>query len=1059
MRNARPLHVLGLFLALAASLLAAAPAQAGAPAPAWAPIAVSGPTNLPPGGEGQIAVYVQNVGGATSSGPEAISVTDTLPAGLLTSGTPKSHENAWSCTPGAGQSTVQCSSSETVGPGLVAIPILIPVAAGAATPEPETNLVQASGGGASGPASFEEPVTISSTPAKTGVQVFTAATYDADGTPSTQAASHPYAGTSAIFANTVLKGGEVVPVGDPKTFEVALPPGFLGSPTATPRCAEGSNDLECPVDTQVGIAQPVIGEIGEETEPDPVHSVQAPVGYPAKFTFSALGGFLQVNAIASLRSDEDYGVTIASPNTAQVAAIFGAFFTIWGAPAAESHDDQRCKVIETHSLCGPGGEETAFVTLPADCALEAEQPPFAELSFDTWLTAGEFDHQQFPIAPVTGCDKLSLGAAEFTFRPEANMPSTPTGFEADFSLPQTGLTDPEALATPPPKRTAFTFPEGVALNPSAADGLATCSLKQIGFREFGDEPNRFRFDKAPQQCPDASKVGSLEVQTPLLDNPLKGALYLAAQDENPFGSTLAVYLVVEDPSVGITIKLPGRAETDPVTGQLRTVFEDLPQTPFAQLALKIKGGDRAPLTTPDTCARATTTGQITPWSAPESGADATTEDSFEIGGAPGCPTSRAARPFHPSFSAGTASTVADTFSPLEFKLSRKDGEQELKGLRITLPRGLTGKIAGIATCTEAEIAAAQHRSGKEEQASPSCPASSRLGTIYSAAGIGPAPIHVGGALYLAGPYKGAPLSAVAIVPAVAGPYDLGNVVSRAAVRVDPATAQLTATTDPIPDVLKGVPVALRSLRVVLDRPGFTLTPTSCERAAIEAEVSGASNTTSSSSAPFQVGGCEGLAFKPKLTARLRGGTRRGDHPAFSTTLTFPAGGGYANTRDVQVTLPHSEFLDQAHIRTVCTRVQFAAGECPQGSIYGHVEARTPLLDQPFTGNVYLRSSDNKLPDLVLALKGPPSLPVEVVLDGRVDSIKGGIRTTFEDVPDAPVSRVVLRMSGARKGLLVNSRNLCKGKPARLAVSLVGQNNRRADQSPVLQNGCPKAAKG
>jgi hypothetical protein len=1072
-------------LALAAALIAAAPAGAAPPEakPAWAPIAVPGPTNLPPesSGIGKIAIYTQNVGGKASSGSilDPLTVTDVLPAGLLTSATPITGTGSgasWSCSAGAGQSTVTCTFPEGVAVGLAPNPIVIPLEVSATEGATLENTVTASGDGAASVGSFSQQLSVSAAAAKPGVAAYTTGTYERDGTLSAEAGSHPFATTVAVFVNTVLapNGKTIVPAGDPKTIEVGLPPGYLGNPTATPRCTEGLRDSECPIASQVGLVQPVTGDFGNQGEPDAVHAVEAPVGYPAKFTFSVGGGLFQANLIASIRSDEDYGATVTSPNIAQIIPVYGSFADIWGAPANPSHESQRCIVPATHTGCGPGGEEKAFVTLAADCSLQAAQPPVTNLSFDTWLTAGQFEHRAFPVTPVAGCDELELGETEFSLQPKQGPPSTPIAaaspseIEAELTLPQEGLIEPEELAAPPLKSSVISFPAGLALNPSAANGLATCSLKQIGYKGNSfDPPNPIRFEKTPNSCPEASKVGTLEVQTALLDNPLKGSLYLAAEHENPFGSLLAVYLVIEDPNVGIVVKLAGEMHPDPVTGQLTTTFDNLPQTAVGKVRLKIRGGDAAPLATPDTCASFATTGRLSPWSAPESGPDTLTSDNFEVttgpGGVPACPKTKAERPFAPVLSAGTAAPSADTYTPLSFQITRKDGEQELKGLTLTLPPGLTGKIAGVTTCADAQIAAAEAktRSGREEQANPSCPASSQLGTISAAAGFGNSPVHVSGKAYLAGPYKGAPLSVVSIVPAVTGPFDVGDAVTRAATYVDPATGRLTAVSDPIPHILEGIPVQLRSLRVDLDRPGFSLTPTSCEKMSISAKLTGAGgdiastldDTSFNTSVPFQVGGCENLAFKPKFSAKLTGGTSRNDHPSLRTVLSYPSGTGYANTASVQVALPHSEFLDQSNIDTVCTRVQFAAKACPAGSIYGYVEASTPLLDEPLSGFVYLRSSEHKLPDLVIAVKGPPSRPLEAVTAGRVDSIHGGIRTTIEGIPDLPLSKVVVTLKGGSKGLLVNSRNLCQGKKQRVTVRFGAHNGMRSDQFPVLANSC------
>lgn len=1082
MRRSKEKLTLLCFALAALTTTASAPTAAaeGTPAPAWAPLAAAGPTNLPPEGKGTIAAYVQNVGGKTSEG--TIRLTDQLPAGIVTTGTPFPPGGAslWSCSAGAGQGAIECTTTEKVAPGLTAVAINIPVEveAGAVTGQ---NILTVKGGeAAEPPATFKAPITISATPAKAGIAALSVGTYDADGTPTTLAASHPYASDVGVLVNTVRTpdGKAVVPAGDPRTISVDLPPGFLGNPTATQRCAEGLLDSKCPLESQVGLAGPVATNFGSSPRISGVHSAEAPIGYPAKFTFGVVGDLYQANLLASLRSDEDYGVTITAPNIAQINPVYGSFASVWGAPGSPDHDKQRCAHFDPSGVgveCGPiakGTQETAFVTMASDCAMEAVQPPSAKVSFDSWQDPGNFNNEVFALPAVTDCSALSMAGATFSLSPEREEAASPSAYEAEMTLPQDGLLEPEARATPPLKHTVIAFPSGVTLNPSAADNLATCSLAQIGWK--GNDfkaPNRIRFDKEPVKCPDASKVGSLEVSTALLENPLHGSLYVAAQDENPFGGLLAVYLVIEDPTVGIVIKLPGEMRIDPVTGQLTSVFDDLPPAAVGRVTLKVMGGDRAPLATPDTCGTFTTVGELTPWSAPESGPPTPTSNSFEVKSGPAgakCVSSKAERPFAPSLSAGTTATSAGAYSPFELTITRRDGEQELKGLQMTLPPGLTGKLAGIETCSDGQIATAEARSGRAEQVDPSCPSSSQLGTVSSAAGIGNTPIHVGGKVYLAPPYKGAPLSVVAIIPAVAGPFDLGTVVSRTAAYLNPETAQLTAVSDPIPDVLKGVPVQLRSIRVDLNRSGFMLTPTNCDKKAISVKLTGAGGDTATAaddlnvtaSVPFRIGGCKNLAFKPKFSATLLGGTRRNDHPSLRTALKFPSGPGYANTASAQVALPHSEFLDQGHIRTVCTRVQFAADACPKGSIYGHAVAITPLLDESLSGPVYLRSSNHKLPDVVIALKGPPSRPVEVDVAGRVDSINGGIRNSFEMTPDAPVSKFVVTLRGGNRGLLVNSSDLCRAKrKPRMTVRLLAQNGKRGDQFPVLGNDCGKKNHG
>ena len=607
----------------------------------------------------------------------------------------------------------------------------------------------------------------------------------------------------------------------------------------------------------------------------------------------------------------------------------------------------------------------------------------------------------------------------------------------------------EEIATAQMRDAVVRFPAGMSVNPSSANGLEACSLAQVGISASGQS------DGKAVNCPLPSKLGTVEAVSPPIDHPLGGALYLAAQNENPFNSLLATYLVVEDLKSGINVKLAGKVEPDPQTGQLTVSFRNNPQLPIEDINLSLFKGDRAALKTPSACGTYTTTSVLTPWTAPE-GADATPSSSFELtkgpdGGA--CLPDGAGAPNQPTFSAGTLNPTAKAFSPFVMKLTRADGTQPFKSIDATLPKGLLASLRGVPYCSDAALAAAAAKSGKAGQASASCPSASQVGGVDVGAGAGSDPFYASGKAYLAGPYKGAPLSLAIVTPAVAGPFDLGTVVVRSALTIDPVTAQAHAVSDPIPTILQGIPLDVRSITVSLDKPNFTLNPTKCDASAVLGNAVSVFNQSASLSDRFQVGDCARLKFKPKLSIKLKGGTKRSDNPALTAVLK--ARPGDANIAKTVVALPHSEFLAQEHIRTVCTRVQFNAGagngaECPKGSIYGRASAITPLLDEPLSGPVFLRSSDNPLPDLVVALHGQ----IDFNLVGRIDSINGGIRTSFESVPDAPVTKFVLRMQGGQKGLLANSRNLCK-TTNRASVDYTAQNGEGYSATPVLGNSCKR----
>ncbi|HEY1855282.1 MAG TPA: hypothetical protein VGG40_11905 [Solirubrobacterales bacterium] len=606
------------------------------------------------------------------------------------------------------------------------------------------------------------------------------------------------------------------------------------------------------------------------------------------------------------------------------------------------------------------------------------------------------------------------------------------------------------------QRASLALPPGLGLDPCAFPSLSDCSPAQIGLTSAaGVTPPAF--DAEPARCPAASELGSVEIQSPLVAQPLLGAAYLATQGANPSASLLAVYVAVEEPHAGIQLKFAGKLVPDPHSGQLTLSFEEIPRLPVEAMRFDLPGGPRALLTTPSTCGSLPVEAQLTPWE----GAETTLSAHFSISegsGGTACPGGEAYEPHDPAFEAGTFDPLAGTDSPFFLRLRREAGSQPLAGFDVTLPQGLLGRLGGIAICSDPAIAGAQARGheggGAEEESSPSCPASSQLGTISVASGSG-APFEALGHIYLAGPYLGAPLSVVAITPAIVGPLDLGAVVDRVAIYVNPTTAQIESVTHTIPTIIHGIPLDIRSIATELNRAGFTLNPTHCAPLASTGTVTSVLGQSAPISSPFQASGCAALPFEPKLRLRLEGGTRRHRFPALTAVLT--AKPGEANSARASVLLPHSVFVEQAHVRTVCTRVQFAARECPAGSIYGHAQVITPLLDVPEEGPVYMRSSSHVLPDLVVLLRGPASQPIEIELHARVDSVHGRNRSIFEMIPDAPVTRFELHLQGGEKGLLVNSTNLCTASKSerRATVTLRGQNGRRYKTTPLVQNSCAK----
>lgn len=1106
--NAKRTLISSISLLLACLGLNGSACQAiAADSPAWQFTTTPLPTNFTPGSDTEeIFLVANNIGAKETTG--TITITDTLPAELTVTSAnafpcsdPKS-----SCTdpesndPDAPNpkcvvtdldQTVTCTEEAGISPGRqLAIRIFVkvsPTATGTVS-----NTAKIEGGGAA-QITTTTPIQISSTPPPFDfLPGFETRLTEADGTTTPQGGAHPYALTvNANFPTKRLSGGALIASGHLRDFSVDFPRGVVVNPAATPvLCTEAELitqvEPSCPDASAVGTITLLGLEVAPRARTSPLYNMVPPPGEAASLGFDAFGLGVFIHVGGEVRNDGNYGLTGGSKDALALTLhpIFGVRVELWGDPTSKAHDEVRgncafnnafskdpsvpCPVTETH---------TDMLATALDCPGDARQ---SRARADSWEETGAFKEASYENPALGKCAELKFKPT-MTAKPTTNLIDSPSGLDVDLRQPQNFKFEGRAESVL--KDITLTLPEGLVANPAQADGLAACTPEQIGMASaVGATP--IRFSKPADNCPDAAKIGTVSVSTPLLgqlndDNeiqrnpdgsvipePLGGSLYLAKPFANPFGSLLAVYLTVDDPKTGIVAKLAGEIHADPKTGRLSTTFSESPQLPVESFSAHIFGGPRAALRTPPACASYPTKAELTPWSAPDV-PDVSLSDPFALTTAPSggaCPASATGAPNAPSFEAGTITPQAGAYSPFVLRVSRQDGTQPLAGFEATLPQGLTAKLAGVPACSEAQIAAAKAREHPEqgalEQASPSCPAASEIGSLDVAAGAGPTPLHVGGHVYLAGPYKGAPLSAVIITPAVAGPFDLGTVVVRAAIYLDRDTALVRTVSDPLPQILEGIPLDLRAATVRLGRPNFSLNPTSCEPKSVLATATSVFGAPAALASPFQVGGCKPLPYKPKLNTRLFGPIHRGGHPRLRAV--FQAKPGEANTARIVFALPRSEFIDQAHFRTICTRVQFAANQCPAGSVYGHVKAISPLVDYPLEGPVYLRSSVHKLPDVVMALRGPPSQPIEVDLAGRVDSVNGGIRVTFESVPDAPVSKAIVSMQGGKKGLFQNSTNICKGTH-RAALALSAQSGKFLQSSPTLEADCkggkPKKKRG
>jgi hypothetical protein len=874
-----------------------------------------------------------------------------------------------------------------------------------------------------------------------GAEGFDAHVYDEGGLPEEQAGSHPVAVTIETGFTPDAKVGQPFTEADLRDLSLELPPGLIENPTVVPSCSQAAfhtprtspfeeslSGESCEDASQVGILTVRSSYGGGSTRTFGLFNLAPPPGAPSEIGASPFGA--PIVFVPSIRqADGEYGVTLNARNVTQLVDVEGLTLTLWGTPWSILHNGQRGNCLNEAeptfgwSKCSIGrpakNPAEAYLTAPTSC----EEP----LRFAVTATAWQ---QPQPVSRSSESPHL-VGCESLPFQPEVKArlsdprASSPSGYEFDIDVNTNGVIRPTQLAATPVRKAMVRLPEGVTINPSVGAGLGVCNLAQYAAETPSSPPGA--------GCPNESKIGDFDVLSPIVAEPIEGSLFLAAPHDNPFGSLIAIYLVAKSIDRGILVKVAGELKADPVTGTLTATFDRLPQLPYSRLRVHFREGQRSPLATPDSCGSFSTEADFIPWRNSNLVRHSSLPLSITsgIGGGP-CPSGLP--PFAPGARGGTLNSNAGSYTPFYLHLTRTDMEQEIVSYSATFPPGLLGKIAGIPYCPDAAIEAAAHRSGVAERDDPSCPAASLIGHTYSGYGLGPVLAYAPGGLYLAGPYRGSSFSVVAIDSALVGPFDLGVVIVRSAVRIDPETAQasIDATgTDPIPHIIDGIPIHLRDVRAYIDRPNFTLNPTSCAPKTLASALNGAGerfgdrsdDTLATATAPFQAFNCSALGFKPKVSVKLKGGTERGRHP--SLRVIVKPRRGDANIASAAVTLPPSLFFDQNHIRTICTKAQFANHNCPAGSVYGHVRAFTPLLEKPMRGPAYLRSSGHMLPDLVFALRGQG---IEIDLVGRIDSVKGGIRGSFPVIPDAPVTKFELVMGAGKRGVLVNSvKDLCVGE--------------------------------
>jgi hypothetical protein len=1107
-----PANRCGRLLRLAVAILASTATSALLAASAsaaveWTSEKWQAPTNLPPGGSGLIRIAVENEGDTASTALPTVSFS--LPDGVTLGATGAS--TFWSCTSSGSPQAVTCvhpfapfaplgpNTRAGLGETLLDINVPVDIAPGAGEGVLPF-LVTIDGDGVTATQSHTLRLGGARLPFGPTPGSFKAGAFDALGAAFTQAGGHPYEATTSFDYNTRwVEPYAIRSEGDPRDIVVDLPAGFVGDPTSGPQCQSMTRVREwrCAASTQVGvatIAPPVAANA--RLRMLGVYNVARPKDAPALLAFNSPVGVISIEPV--LRSDGDWGLSAQVRGLSQLDVILSSSVTLWGVPADPRHDAQRCPrpnliaqacvgydeagvgVVGDASVANPSPSTAPlkpFLTNPTRCSGQpdatmlhlSQYQAFAafELDGDPDLSDPDWVSDEAFSPPLTGCDRLSFDPS-VSVAPTASAPDAPSGLEFELRVPQND--DPDGLASAHLRNATVTLPEGMTVNPSSAGGLDACSSAQIGL--VSKSP--VRFTKLEPACPLASKIGEVEVETPLLDVPLTGDVFLARQADNPFDSLLGIYLVVRGP--GILGKLAGHVKADPQTGRLSTTVTDNPQLPFDALRLELKGGERAPLTTPSACGTHTVTAALTSWA----GHAVEVSDSFSID----CPGSGTG--FDPGFTAGSVKTLAGSFSPFAARITR-DGGKELGRVDMTLPQGALANLRSVAVCGAAQVDAAAGKTGVASQGAPACPAGSQVGTTTVGAGAGSQPFFArlpgstaSGRVFLTGPHSASQFKPAGFsqtdyglaieVPAVAGPFDLGTVLVRAAILTDPATAQVRVVSDRLPRILQGIPLNLRDVRVDVDRAKFATTPTSCADKEVVADIRAQDDTQAVRRAKYRVGDCAALRFAPRLGLRLTGKkqTRTGGHPGVRA-LVRQSGIGEAAIKRAEVRLPKALALDPDNAGALC---EFADGtkpdlesRCPKGSIVGRAKAVSPLLKRPLTGNVYFVKNVRRdkrtgnairtLPMLVVALRGE----VDINLEGKSSVKAGRLVNTFAGVPDAPNSRFNLNIRGGSEGIVVVTAS-AKGRlsicgPQAAQAKMDGHNGKRTVRQIRVKTPCAK----
>jgi len=1090
----------------------ASPAFAGA---WWRLSSRAAPSSLPAGGTAAIFVSATNVGDAgVNATTSPVTIKDILPPNLeaikITGEPAFGQEVAHHMT--CDQETVSCSTQPETFNAFEVLDVTIEVKVKSGAITGEQNRVEVEGGeqqgrpGVAVPGStLERPLIVSGQPTLFGVEEggYGITPEEEGGGLDRQAGSHPFQLTTTLNLNQTAElaslEGEGVASGLigtapalPKRLRFNLPPGLIGDPLAAPACstvdftAIGLGNVNaCKPESMIGVAVVTINlpdpPFHNITHAVPLWNLVPAAGEPARFGFEIL--HVPVVLDTSLRSDGDYGVSVSVNESPESAQLLSSEVTIWGAPAEASHDQSRgwgCLdegMPINHTLpCEATSQRSsaAFLTMPTSCSgplgttVEGESWPIQALAGEAGQAFSlEGRSTKAELAGFEGCDALSFGPS-IAIESTEHSASTPTGLNVKVKMPQQGTVEYGRLAEPDVKSTTVTLPEGVELNPSAAGGLEACSEQQIGFEGSPGEdplapaaPQPLRFSSEAAHCPPASKVGTVRIKTPLLEHELHGSVYLATPapqgepGQNPFGSLVALYIVAEEPSAGIRVKLAGESQLNGQTGQVSTTFENTPQVPFEELNLELSGGPRASLGTPATCGSPSLVATFTPWL--EEGSPSVTlsggpEERLDISSGIASSPCSSTPPFAPAIVGGSSDAQAGAFSSFSLAITRPDGDQPLTGATVHLPPGDAAMLASVTPCPEPQASLG------------TCGPESEIGQATATAGLGPDPFTVtGGRVYITGPYQGAPFGLSIVTPAVAGPFDLGNVVVRASINVDPRTAQVTITSA-IPTMVQGVgrpasgvPLQLRQINVTVDRPNFEFNPTNCTPMNITGTLTGQQGASAPVSSPFQVAECRSLPFDPGVSAATEGKTSKAD--GASLALTFKSHSREAHIAKTILTIPATLPARLTTIQKACLARVFEANPaaCPEGSNIGTAIVHTPVLKSPVAGPIYLVSHGNAAwPDAELVLQGEG---ITVILDGQTAIKKGVTTSSFLSVPDVPFETVEASLpEGPHSALTTNlplkdHYSLC-AQHLSIPTQLTGQNATLVNQNvKVGLQGC------